>query len=188
MHDLHAGGAVQPLGHHVHGRACAGAGIGYGLAALGRRHHRGHGLHACVGVSHQHQRLRGGLDDRLEAVQHVVAGRRGELEHEWRRGERVWREQQRVAIGLGAADKGVAHRATGTRLVFNDHCLLQALREFVGKHARHGVGVTTRGVTHHHADRALGVGLGDGAPCNHGAGHEGGGHPLSTIQFHHSLL
>jgi hypothetical protein len=153
VRDGGAGFLVQPLGHDVHRRTGAGAGVAEGLARLGGGDHLGNRLHADAGVGHQHQRLGGGLDDRLEAVQHVVAGRCGQAHHHRRGGERVRREQQRVAVGRRAADEGVADGAAGARLVVDHHRLVQALGQLVGEQARDGVGVAAGRVADHDGDR-----------------------------------
>ncbi|MNN24018.1 hypothetical protein D3C81_1374320 [compost metagenome] len=102
---------------------------------------------------------------------HVVGGAGAGLQHQRSDGDRVGRQQQRVAIRVGARDIGAADGAGGAGAVFHHHRLLQPRAELVGHQAGEHVHVAAGGVGHHDGDRLVGV----AALGHRGQGGEQGG-------------
>src|SRR3546814_4205006 len=67
------------------------------------------------------------------------------------------REQQRVAVLLGARDELRAHRAAAAAAVLDHDWLAELLRQVVGDDPGDGVGVAAGREGHHHRDRPLGI-------------------------------
>ena len=182
--DARAGGAVEHLAQDVHGRAAAGAAVGQAVAlALGDQ-----GLHVLdarglVG-GHEHG-LHAGLHDGREAVQHVVAGARGRLEHELRNGEGIGRQQQGVAVRRGLGHMHAADGAAGAGAVVHEHGLAQARGQLLGIQARHGIGVATGRIGHDDGDGLGRIGLGHRGAGQRGCSQEcSGKRNLATCLVH----
>ena len=109
-------------------------------------------------VDHQDQLAAGDLRDEAQVAVHVVGNL---VEHVGQRQDRRRvRDQQGVAVGLGARHHVGAEHAGCPRLVLDDEGRAQPAPHFLAQGARQGIGGAARRLRHDKGDRPAGKRLG----------------------------
>jgi len=142
--------------------------------------------HARTGPGDEEQRSGADLDHGREAIEHVVAVARAQLEHQLGHGKGIGRQQQRVAIGRCLGNETAAYGAAGARAVVHEHGLADAGRQLLAQQSRQRVGIAACGVGHDDGDRLVGVGLGlrRTGEQRQGHGHGRAQGERSAFRFH----
>jgi hypothetical protein len=157
-----AGLRAERLHRQVHGAALAGRAVGDRVRLrLRQRDELGERVRRHVAADEEQHRLRAHQRDVREVAQRVVAGllvggrvARVRVRHADVPDQRVARvQQQRVAVGRGAAHRFAADAAAGAGAVVDDHRLAQRLRQFLGDDAAEHVGEAPGGPRHDDLDR-----------------------------------
>ncbi len=147
------GDLLEHLAGEVNGAAGAGRSeIELAGILLGEGDELRHRLDRQRGMNFHHHRQIGDQRQHPE-IPHRIVGQ-FLVEHRVEHDDRRRRDEQRVAVGLGAGHRLGADRALRAGLVLDDDGLLQVPAEIFADQAAEHIGGTARGIGNHELDRA----------------------------------
>ena len=151
--DLDAGGALEQFEQQMLQRAVAGRRhVDAVRRCLGIGNHIGHRRHRNRRRADQNVRHRPDQENRIEIL--AVIERQVGIERAVHR-ERRGIVQNRVAVGIGLGDHGLADGAAGAAAIFDGEWLAKIFAELGVDDARRGVGAAGRRIRHHDPHRPV---------------------------------